>query len=132
MPNKQHILETIHKSQDAVLKQINKVASNEQVKKTTKMACDYGQRLAHDVMKELQKQGKLTAKETKKLIAQVNKRAKQQKGKLQKSLKTDSERLLKSSRSVIVNALALTKKYAIERLSSVNGNKRTTKRKTST
>ncbi|MBI3308837.1 MAG: hypothetical protein HYZ79_05640 [Candidatus Melainabacteria bacterium] len=126
----QQLMNKFQKSQKAILDQINKVASNEKVKRTTQIAYDYGQKLAHDIVKELQKQGKITAKETKKLVALVNKKSELEKSKLQRNIRNDSDRLLKTVKNVIVNSLALTKKYAIEKTATMNsGTTRSIKRK---
>lgn len=112
MKNKNRLLSTLKEAQKNIISQVNAIATNKEVQRTLKTAQAYGQKVAHNVVTELQKRGKITAVETKKIMKEVHKRSHAEKNELYKNLKKDSERLLSSMRNVVIDSLALAKKYA--------------------
>lgn len=112
MKNKNQILDSIQDAQKTLILKVNSIANNEEVKKTVRIAQDYGQKIAHNLAKELEKRGKITAQEAKKLMKEVNKRSGHDKAKLYKSIKHDSNELLLSMKNVVINSLALARKFA--------------------
>lgn len=121
---KNQILELIQKTQREFAEKVNSVTSNTNVQRTTKLACDYGQKVASYLAHELKKQGELTAKETKKILDEANKKSVISKSKLQNALKSDSQKLLQLTKAILVNSIAIAKKSVDEKLKPATKKKR--------
>ena len=120
MLTKNQILKSIQKAQKEFKEKVNSIASNKDVQRTAKLACDYSQRVAHHLAVELKKKGELTAKEAKKIIHEANKKSSVSKSKLQNAVKSDSQKLLQLTKDILVNSMALAKKNVDEKLKTTS------------
>ena len=116
------------KIQKAILTGIGATTSKEVIKKAAIGLYDDVQKIIHDLLNQLERKGKLKAKETKRLIKEFQKKSEIEKPKIYKKLEKEGRSLLNTAKDIIVTPFAIAKSVT----SSVKNSKRPKFKKGST
>ena len=95
--------------QKAIIMAIGATASKESIKRAAVTLYDDIQSEVHKLLHKLETQGKVKAKETKKLISELQKKSEVEKEKIYKKLKKDSKVLLNNAKNLILTPIAVIK-----------------------
>lgn len=93
--------------QKAILTGVGAAISNETIKKAATALYNDIQKEVHKLLNNLEKQGELKAKETKKLVLELQRKSEAEKLKIYKELRKNTKPFLKAAQNVLMTPLKL-------------------------
>ena len=113
--------------QKAVLTGIGVAASKESIQKAAAGVYNDVQGIIHNLLKDLEKNGKIKTKETQKILKELQKKSEIEKSKIYTKLQKEGKTLLKAAREILLTPVSVLKE-ATNSLNIKNGNSHKAKR----
>lgn len=98
--------------QKAIMAGIGATTSKEVIKKAAIGLYDDIQKVVHKLLIELEERGEVKAKETKKILNELQKKSEVEKTKIYKKLKKDSKGLLNTAKNIILTPIVIANQVA--------------------